>query len=496
MKKLYIILSLLLSLFLIIGCFNGCADYDKDANIYFELYEIPKSLDPQTAESVSELIAVRNIYEGLTRKNENDEIVLACAESYTLNKNTYTFKLKDNLVWSDGTPLTAYDFEFAFKRAVSKKTNAPFVSRIFCIKNAKEIFTNNLSASKLGVKATDKKTLTIKLSQKDENFLSTLATAIAMPCNEEFFNEAIGKYGLTAETTLSNGSYKLSRWDQEKFKIKLSRNDEYKGEFSPKNAAVFLTRNEETRAIDLLKDDDVDASFIDCALVDAAKQSGLETKSFENICWILTMSNELPKSIRKSLALLVKSEAAISKMPDGFSPATSIFPNIYTDSKITDKYTKYSLEEGKKLYFEAVKSLEDKKFPSGVVLSYSDNGYFKDVITAIAGHWQHNLGAYVNITEVEKKINLSSQLVEQTKTMSIFPVSTADNNLNDYLMHYGIIYNGKEKLQNIQNGLVDNYNIVPIAFSNTTICYGNGVDNLFFDAENGYIDFSFATKEK
>lgn len=496
MKFLHRVLSVILSLIFVAGCLCGCADYDKNANIYFELYDVPKTLDPQTAESVSELIAVRNIFEGLTRKNENDEIVLACAESYTKSGNTYTFKLKENLLWSDGTPLTAFDFEFAFKRAVLKETNSPFVSRIFCIENAEEIFTKNISADKLGVLAEDSNTLTIKLIRNDENFLSTLATAIAMPCNEKFFYDAVGKYGLTKETTLSNGSYKLSRWDQERFKIKLSENDNYCGDFSPKNAAVFLTRNEETAAIDLLKNDDVDASFIDCALTGDAENHGLKTKSFENVCWVLTISDELPHSIRKALALLVKSEAAINKMPDGFSPADSLFPQIYTDKVITDKYTNYDIENGKSIYFDAVSGFNDKKFPSDVVLSYSDNGYFKDVITAIAGHWQHNLGAYVNISEVEKKINLTTQLTDQTRALSIFPVTTADNNLNDYLMQFGIIYNGKESLHNIQDKLLNEYNIIPIAFSNTTICYGNGVDNLFFDAENGYIDFSYATKQK
>lgn len=81
MNKFFKIFTLLLTVILLVTL-CGCSKYDSKANIYFELNELPKTLDAQTAESVSELIAVRNIYEGLTRKNEAGDIVLGVAESY------------------------------------------------------------------------------------------------------------------------------------------------------------------------------------------------------------------------------------------------------------------------------------------------------------------------------------------------------------------------------------------------------------------------------
>ena len=495
MNKFFKIFTLLLTVILLVTL-CGCSKYDSKANIYFELNELPKTLDAQTAESVSELIAVRNIYEGLTRKNEAGDIVLGVAESYEYKNLTYTFQIKEDAVWSDGTPLTAYDFLFAIKRAVLPETNAPFVYKLYSIKNARAISEGNASINSLGVSVLGDYTIRFQLEYEDENFLHTLSTSVAMPCNEEFFKNSIGKYGLNSEYIISNGSYKLSRWNQENFKIKLSKNDNYIGDFQAKNGAVFLTRNEEETAISLLQNDDVDASFIDCALTKEAENSQLKTHSFENTCWILTISNEIPYNIRKSLAMLCGGEFLNEKMEYGFRIADSLFPSVCLSRESTVKqFTKYDLTAAKKIYMESVKEFEDKKFPTDTYLSYYDNGYFKNSITALVGHWQNHLGAYVNIEETDSLNKILGQLNNQTKVMAIFPIVTPNNDIAEYLKKFNFDYKGQD-VSVIQEALLKNYNIVPLAFSNTTIAYGNGIDEITFDTDNGYIDFSFVKKQK
>ena len=202
--------SLLLSI-LILLTIIACDGTDK-AYIYFSLDEQPKTLDPQIASSDSELMIVRNIFEGLLRKNEKGEIVCGVAESYKKNNLIYTFKLRKDAVWSNEEAVTAHDFVFALRRAVDPKTESPFVRRLFCIVNAKEINMGNMSVNDLGVKAIDDHTLQINLHTYDDSFEETLTTSLTMPCNEKFFNESAGKYGIFKEHTLSNGSYKLSKW--------------------------------------------------------------------------------------------------------------------------------------------------------------------------------------------------------------------------------------------------------------------------------------------
>ena len=108
-------------------------------------------------------------------------------------------------------------FVFAFRRAVLPETKAPFASRLFPIENAKEINEGKKSAETLGVSAPDSTTLIIKLSYEDGDFEEALTTSVAMPCNEKFFTESAGKYGLSSDHTLSSGSYNLTKWNKEAF---------------------------------------------------------------------------------------------------------------------------------------------------------------------------------------------------------------------------------------------------------------------------------------
>ena len=145
----------------------ACGDSYQDAIIYFEIPEKPYSLDPQTASTDSELVIVANIFEGLLRKNASGAIVCGACESFERNGLTYTFKLRKDILWSNEEPLTANDFVFAFRRAVSPETQAPFASRLFPIENAKEIYEGKKSAETLGVSAPDSYTFIIKLAYED-----------------------------------------------------------------------------------------------------------------------------------------------------------------------------------------------------------------------------------------------------------------------------------------------------------------------------------------
>ena len=127
-KTLCLVLALLTAFSL-----TACNDSYQDAIIYFEIPEKPYTLDPQTASTDSELVIVNNIFEGLLRKNASGAIVCGACESFTRGNLAYTFKLRKDIVWSNEKPLTADDFVFAFRRAVSPETQAPFVSRLFCI---------------------------------------------------------------------------------------------------------------------------------------------------------------------------------------------------------------------------------------------------------------------------------------------------------------------------------------------------------------------------
>lgn len=487
------ILSLLLSLFFILPL-TACSD-TMDAYIYFELPFLPSTLDPQTASSDSELLIIRNIQEGLLRKNSKGEIVCGIAETYEKNGLTYTFILRDDAEWNNGEKITAHDFVFALRRAVSPETKAPFVSRLYSIAGATNINSGSAPTTDLGVKAIDDRTLVITLEFDDERFLETLTTSIAMPCNEKFFYETAGKYGLFADSILSSGSYRITRWRKETFGIRLYKNEGYTGFAEAQNAAVFITCNKEEAALTKLQKNSIDMAFIDSSLLNEAENSSLKTKSFENICWFLTLGGKFSQNMRKSFAMTVSGDIYTNNLPTGYRVATSLFPKALNETVSATGMTGYNLETAKQLYLQEIEHYENKKFPSDVLLYYYDDGNIKNVVTDIVGHWQSNFSAFINIEPATDASLLTSQLTNQSYEMSVFPIRADSSDLAEYLKKFGITYNG-ENIEDIQTELLKSNNIIPIMFQDTVVAYSPTLSSVFTELGNGFLDFAFIVKEE
>lgn len=469
-------------------------DSESKAYIYFSLSEQPATVDPQTAQSDTELMLVRNIFEGLLRKNEDGKIVAGVCESFKKQNLTYTFYLRKDAMWSNEENITAHDFVFALRRAVDPETKAPFARRLLSIKNAKSILEGKKPVYDLGVKAINAQTLQITLSHEDKDFEETLTTSVAMPCSESFFKAAAGKYGLEKETTLSNGSYRLAKWGKEIFGIRLYRNDYYRGNFTAKNAAVFFSIDKERTPLEVLKDNDCDIAYIKPNEISTAKEFELNTASYNNICWFLTVSDGFSKGIRTSLISLANPQIFTKNLPDGYTAAESVFPKALNTKTASTGMPVYDLENAKKEFAQAVENLKDKKFPTNVVLYYYDDGISKSVVTDIVGHWQNQLGAFVNIEAVSSPSVLIPQLKDQTYALSIFPVTANSAHINEYLEKFGLSYKNQDT-NTLQSKILKSKNIVPLMTQDTTVAFSKNLNNLNFTHGSGSIDFAFVIKK-
>lgn len=493
-RLVYRIISLIIC-FMMVFSLAACGDSESSSIVYFELNQKPDTLDAQLASTEQELLLVRNIYEGLLRQNQKGEIVSAAAENYSKDGLIYTFKLRKDAAWSTGEKLTAHDFVFAFRRAVDPETKAPFVKRLFSIKNAENIYYNGADKSSLGITALDDRTLKITLCREDEDFEKTLTTSIAMPCNEKFFKTTGGQYGIKAQYIISNGSYSITKWNREDVGIRIYRNSSYNGKFKALNRAVFFSLEDDSTPAERLRDNKVDIAFIDNSDINQFKNEDFDTLSFENICWFLSLGNDLSENLRKSFSLLTNSSLYKDKLPEGFRVADSIYPELLgpIDNAVGVGLTSYDANAAFSLYSSEIAHFEDKKLPS-TTLTYYDNPSVKPIITSIVGHWQQTLSAFVNIAPYSENEHLIPQLTTHTLPMSVFCVNLSSGYVDEYLENFGINYDGSN-LADTQAQILKSNHIIPLAFENTNIVYNKDLRNVTSTTLGGYIDFSFIEKD-
>lgn len=490
MKFMRKAISLILILAFVFIC-SGCGKAYEDAYIYFELTEPPETLDAQTAYSDSELILVRNIYEGLLRENINGEIVNGACREYSVDGLSYTFTLRDKLTWSDGTALTAHDFVFGLRRAVDPKTRAPFAHLLYSIAGAEAIAAGSADVSALGVEALDEKMLKITLCREDESFLKTLTMSVAMPCNEKFFGECIGKYGLKSEFVISNGSYSITKWNRDEFGIRLYKNKRYNGEYEAQNAAVFISCEDEEAQIARLFEGNSDMAFAPSSELGETPE-GISIASVQNKCWLLTVGNEYSAQIKKAFAMAFSGDVYKSSLPAGFSVAHSLYPEILGVGEQAQGVglTAYDISSAFNIISSEVSRMEDKKFPTAKLYYYNMEG-IKPTVTAIVGHWQQKLSTFINIESSDSLTALEAELAEKTLPFAIFPVTAKTTLVSDYVRAFGVATTDAVALQTT---LTSGNALIPIAFEDTSIAYNDELQNIVMHPDNGYIDFSYIIK--
>ena len=209
----------------------AAADGDKVLNVMVEV-EV-ESLDPQVATDGTSFEVIANYTDGLTQMDADGAAVPAIAESWDVSEDgtVYTFHLRQDANWSNGEPVTADDFIFAWQRAVDPALASEYsymLSDIGQIKNAAAIIAGEMDKSELGVKAIDDKTLEVTLEVPVSYFLSLMYFPTFYPVNQAFFEGlADGTFGTSPETVLSNGAFVLTSYEPAALSFSLTKNPDY-----------------------------------------------------------------------------------------------------------------------------------------------------------------------------------------------------------------------------------------------------------------------------
>ena len=413
----------------------GTRDPGADRTVRMELDGAPSTIDPLLASASSELLVAYNVFEGLTRVEQDGSVSLAAAEEYTVDESrtVYTFTLREDALWSDGEPVRAQDFVFGLRRAVDPVTKARAASSLDCIENAPQIARGERPVTDLGVTALDDRTLVIRIQQPYDSFLSLMASNMAMPCREDFFIKAAGRYGMTQKTLLCNGPFSVRRWTDSVSMI-LIRNGKYHGSHPARSSAVTLQfdKSEEGR-IERLKNQETDFGL--CSDPAAVSGDSLKLHYDFDTSYALWFSLDHPVlkewKARAALAGLVD-EGLFSNLPGHIRPSEGLIPDGCTVGGLSYRASagpsaRLTLDaaQAKADYAAAAQSKEAKNAPA-ITLLYPDSDAMKAVASRLVQQWQKELGAYVDLKPAP-----ASQLYSTVRSgefqIALLPLRSGDN---------------------------------------------------------------------
>lgn len=376
------------------------------------LHSEPPTADPGIAEDATSGAVVRATFDGLTRLDKDAKPMNSVAQDVKISddRKTYTFTLRDSK-WSNGEPVTAKDFEFAWKRALDPKTASNYAYQLYYIKNGEKANKGEVPLDQVGVKALDDKTLQVELENPTPFFLELTAFYTYYPVNRKVV-EANPKWATEAKTHVGNGPFKIESWEH-KNKMVLVKNENYWDKDAVKLDRIeFAMIEDENTELSMWENGELDwagapMSSLPLDAVPALKESG-KFKNYVTIStYMFKMNTEKPPfnnvKIRKAFAYAInRKEITDAVLQQGQIPATGYVPP--TMGLNPDGYFKDNdVDTAKKLLAEGMKELGITKLPP-ITFSYNNKGENAKIAEAVQDQWKKSLGVDVKLEAKEWKV--------------------------------------------------------------------------------------------
>ncbi len=302
-----------------------------------ETNEIPTMDTSKNTDTLGSQI-LGNTMEGLYRLDKDNKPIPAAAESSTKSEDgkKYTFKLRKDAKWSNGDPVTAKDFAYAWQRLLDPKTTAEYAFIAFPIKNAEAINKGEKPVTELGVKAVDDYTLEVELEQAVPYFLNLVAFPSYYPLNEKFVKEKGDKFGLESDTTVYNGPFVLTDWKHEQG-WKLKKNDQYWDKKTVKLDEInYSVVKEINTKVNLFDTGAIDFALLSGEFVDKYRNNKEEFGTYSQVSTYFLRMNQKrggqdtplkSQKLREAIALSIdKKNLANVILNDGSKPADFLVP--------------------------------------------------------------------------------------------------------------------------------------------------------------------------
>ncbi|RKE85453.1 peptide ABC transporter substrate-binding protein [Rhizobium sp. AG855] len=374
----------------------------------------PQTLDYAHISIDIEGFVVRDMFEGLTIFNAKGEVVPGTAESWTVSDDdlTYTFKIRDNANWSDGTPVTAEDFVFSMRRLEDPKTAAEYAGILYPIKNAEKVNKGEVPVDQLGIKAVDAKTVEITLERPTPFFLQLLAHYTALPISKANF-EKFGDQFVKPGNMVSNGAFKLEAHVPNDT-LTVVRNDKYwdaanvkldKVIFYPIDDDAASVRRFEAKEMDLVYNFSADQIK---RLRETYNDQVHVTPSLATYYYVFD-NREPPYNdvnVRRALSMAVDRDFLAQEIYAGAQlPAYNLVPPGmpgYGQGPVPDFASMSQIDrEDKAVELMKAAGYGEGGKPLEIEIRYNTNANHERVATAVADMWKNTFGAKVSLVNLD-----------------------------------------------------------------------------------------------
>lgn len=368
-KYAKMLIILICSVVTLVACSGGTESSEKVLKVAKDV-ELA-SMDQHIATDGLSFEVIAATIEGLYTLDAAGSAVPAIAKGYDLSEDglTYTFHLREDAVWDNGTPVTAHDFVYAWRRLVDPAiaSEYAFIMDVAAVKNAAAINAGEKALEELGVTAVDDYTLEVSLDLPVPFFLQLMAFQSFLPLNEEFVTEQGSNYAQSPEGLLANGPFKMTEWTQG-HSFKVERNDSYyaKDDVQLDGIEYKIMKDSQTAALEF-ESGNLDVVRLSGEIVDLYKENEAFTLIHEGYLWYIAPNEEVAElqnvNLRQALGRAVnKDQLTSTVLNDGSTVADFIVPvslatgpDALDFRETSDSYMTYDVAKAQE-YWEAAKA--------------------------------------------------------------------------------------------------------------------------------------------
>ncbi len=417
----------------------------------------PVTLDPRRTNDVTASSVIRLCFDGLMRRNEKGECSFSIAKDVKISDDglTYTFYLQ-NALWSDGMPVTAKNFEHAWKSMLDPSFTSELSYELFILKNGKKANEGHASLNDIGVKALSDDVLQIQLEHPIPYFLDLLTTSSFYPIPSHIVDKHPNWTKNGGSQYVCNGPFLVHEWKHYSH-ITLSKNPHYwdKEVVRLEKIDMYMIENESTE-LSMYYNEEIDwagnplSSLPQDALSSLAKNPDFHQYDISGIYYYIFNTKAFPftnKHIRRAFALAIHRKEIIDNLLHGQQHvAAALVPstmwnrqkNYFADADLVQ--AKIELEQGL-----AELGITRKDLPE-IKLSYNTSHGHHKMAQAIKDQWSKALHIHVNLENMEWKVFLDTVRTHHFQIARMGRVAS----FNDPMTFLGIYRLGNSQMNQSQ----------------------------------------------